>query len=124
MKKFFTIEHILLIVAAIIAIFLILSYFKKGNEGLSEKDKAILAAKDETIKATQAERDAYKLMADNERNSKDQLRIADSISLANLYRSQQLFQQTINEKLRNIPISISHIANNDDSIRLYFARFQ
>lgn len=83
--------------------------------------KEFMQAKDNELKAVQGERDAYKLDADNSRTFLAQKRVDDSTTLASFYKSQQLFQQTINAQLKNIPVNIARIAHDDDAIRRAFS---
>lgn len=123
MKKYLTVNHILLAVAIIIAIILILSYFKKGNEGLSDKDKAILAADKQAFDAMQGQRDTYKLLSEHYAQDYQNLRTQDSLTTIRLTQSEQYYQKLFNDQLKKIPINIAAISNSDTAIIAAFKRF-
>lgn len=95
---------------------LIFFLFRKNN-----KDE-VVKAKDETIKAIQRERDAYKDFADSERENLEQHRIKDSL-LNQLYLDNQKIHEEFEKELKDIPVNIRRIATNDDSILARFKNF-
>lgn len=98
-----------------VAVLVFFLFRKRSNED-------VVRAKDETIKAIQRERDAYKDMSDRERESIEQHRIKDSI-LNQIYLDNQKIHEEFEKELKDIPVNIRRIAGNDDSITARFKNF-
>lgn len=100
--------------ACVIGLLVILFTRKNSNE--------LIAAKDETIKAIQRERDSYIEQKENINADLVRYRERDSI-LNQLFLQNQKLHEEFEKELKNIPANIKRIADNDDAIRAAFKDF-
>jgi hypothetical protein len=103
---------ILVIVIGGVILFSLLKSNKQVKDIYFDK---YMALKDSMISHAQQD-------ANNYRDLYLQSKKDDSLTMANLIQSQKIFRLNINESLKNIPINLARIANNDDSIRAAFSR--
>lgn len=116
MKKYFTVQHILLLVAIIIACILIFSFFKSDKSIKDVYFDKYMALKDSMINHAIQDANDYKLLYEQSKRQ-------DSATMANLIQSQKNFTIKFNDNLSKIPINIASIAGNDDSIRSAYANY-
>lgn len=111
----FTLDHLKigLIVTAILLYF----FVPKGSNPIVDHS-AEIKAKDQVIESIARERDTYRAWKD-EKNA--ELLKKDSLLDLNFKLNQSTYTK-IDATLKNIPIRIAHIANNDDSIRAAFSK--
>lgn len=117
-------RKILIGVAAVVGVLVIIqlvTIFRPRKE--VSTNEAVIKAKDETIKAIQGEREAYKIMANDKANTINMLQQKDSVLIVQLSKTQPIYKR-IDEKINSIPAYINRIASNDDSIKRAFAEFR
>lgn len=121
MKKYLTVKNIAVFFSVLLAIILVFTLTHKNKTGkidFAQKyldlTDSLLAAKEQVIEAkNQANQEKDKSIAQHNRQ--------DSI-LNQIYLLNQKNYKTIDEKLKNVPVSIARIANNDDSVRAAYRR--
>ena len=120
-KKVFSLTHILLFIAIFIGALFVFNIFKRGKSIDTTTYKKIISLQDSLIKSKQDIIDTK-----NEQNTQLNQQIAshekqDSILLKTFLDNQKNYK-LIDARIKNIPIEIARIRNNDDSIRAAFSR--
>lgn len=91
--------------------------FKKPEPSSSE---AVIKAKDETIRILEDHQVFIRTQLNKNEQAIRDLETRDSALNAHYLANQSVYIK-LNEQLKNIPLRIAAIANNDDSIRAAFA---
>lgn len=111
--KFDKLHIILLLVFAVVGTLFVSSLFRKSPPPN--------VTPPEVIKAFDQERETWKRLADEKDKNVTFILQQDSLKEVFYNQHQKIYLQ-YNDQLKNIPVHIARIANNDDSIRAAFAK--
>lgn len=111
----------LLGLSGLLALILLITLFKGHNKD-NFPYKELIAAKDSVIQSLKHERETIEAELIERQISLDALETLDSVTYAH-YREFQKIHKLLDDKLKNISVRISSVANNNDSLRRLVSEF-
>jgi hypothetical protein len=116
MTKAQIIKYSVIALVAILLFILLFTVFRSLRRTEVATNQKLIEAKDESAQAWEKTAEIAVKLADTHREFAKERQRQDSIYIVQIQQS-QLNYKKLDDRLKNIPLYIQRIANNDDSIR-------
>jgi hypothetical protein len=116
MTKAQIIKYSVIALVAILLFILLFTVFRSLRRSEVATNQKLIEAKDESAQAWEKTAEIAVKLADTHREFAKEIKRQDSIYIVQIQQS-QLNYKKLDDRLKNIPLYIQRIANNDDSIR-------